>query len=234
MIPVFRYVNVVRGTVDTETMSRIALEDVHRALALENFDPEAAQLRMAPRPRPIRRPDRSGQPRLAGVLVLLYPLNDELTFALMRRPEYEGVHSGQISLPGGKKEGEESLTRTALRETCEELGVCDPIDIIGSLHSLYIPPSDFEVHPSVGYLDDRPAWHADPSEVAEIIETPLSILLDDSIKGEEEVYRPDVNMTLRIFFYSIQGHKVWGATAAILAELESRLQRALGLTTSNA
>jgi 8-oxo-dGTP pyrophosphatase MutT (NUDIX family) len=213
-------------------MSPITLADVSRALALPGFDwqaAQAAQLRMAPRPRPIRGPDRPGVPRQAGVLLLLYPVQGDLTFALMQRPEYDGVHSGQISLPGGRREGDESLSHTALRETCEELGVCDGLTLLGSLEKLYIPPSDFEVSPVVAYRAERPTWRPDPAEVAAIIETPLSVLFDDTLKDSEEVFRADVNLTLTIYFYRIQGHKVWGATAAILSEFEVRLRAALTL-----
>lgn len=210
-------------------MLPISVDDVRRALNLPDFDPHAAQLRMAPRPRPIRRPDRPGQPRLGGVLILLYPRDGELYFVLTQRPEYNGVHSGQISLPGGKHEGEETMIATALRETCEEVGVCEGIEVLGTLAELYIPPSDFEVHPVVGYIPQRPTWHPDALEVAGIIETPLRLLFDDAIKGSEAVFRADVNMTLNIYFYLIEGRKVWGATAAILSEFEGRLRTALNL-----
>jgi 8-oxo-dGTP pyrophosphatase MutT (NUDIX family) len=210
-------------------MPAVSVDDVRRALTLPDFDPHAAQLRMAPRPRPIRRPDRAGQPRLSGVLILLYPYQDQLYFALTKRPEYNGIHSGQISLPGGKREGTETLIETALRETCEEVGVCDGIDVLGTLAELYIPPSDFEVHPAVGYIAQRPVWRPDSLEVAALIETPLSTLFDEDIKGSEAVFRADVNMTLNIYFYLIDGHKVWGATAAILSEFEARLRAAINL-----
>lgn len=208
----------------------LTLAEVRRALALPDFDQGAAQLaqlRMAPRPRPIRPPSKPGQPRQASVLLLLYPHDGDLSFVLMQRPEYPGVHSGQISLPGGKREGDESFTETALRETCEELGACGDIEVLGTLEMLYIPPSDFEVYPIVGYRAERPRWSPDPTEVATIIETPLTTLLDEAIKGQEEVFRPDVNMTLTIFYYLIHGHKVWGATAAILSEVETRLRTIL-------
>src|SRR5258708_1272324 len=70
-----------------DAISTITLDDVKRALILPGFDSMSAQLRMAPKPRPIRRQERMGQPRLASVLMLLYPVDGELTFPLMRRPE---------------------------------------------------------------------------------------------------------------------------------------------------
>jgi len=93
------------GTSDAE--ANPALVTIRKALMLPEFDALNAQQRMAPRPRPIRRPDLPGAARLAAVLVLMYPdaptahTDPVLYFPLMRRPEYDGVHSGQISLPGG-------------------------------------------------------------------------------------------------------------------------------------
>src|SRR5262245_50887636 len=106
----------------------LSLEIVRKALALTDFNAAAAHLRMAPQPRLFRREDAPGNPRLAGVLILLYPVDGVLTMVLMRRPEYNGVHSGQISLPGGKREGDETFEQTALRETFEELGVSETVE----------------------------------------------------------------------------------------------------------
>ncbi len=201
----------------------ITLDDVRRALAVPGFDSMSAQLRMAPRPRPIRRQTSSGQPRLAAVLVLLYPVDDTLTFPLMRRPDYEGVHSGQISLPGGSREGDETFEQNALRETREEFGVSDPIEILGSLTPIYVPPSDFEIHPFVGYLPHRPSFTPDPIEVVEIIEVPLTLLFDEQAKGQDQRQREDGG-TWTFPFYRAGQDKVWGATAAMLSELETRLR----------
>ncbi len=212
----------------------ITLDHVRNALTLSDFDPQRAQAQMAPHPRPIRRPERPDSPKLAGVLVLLYPLPNrngeaELHFALMKRTEYPGVHSGQISLPGGRREGDETFEQTALRETAEELGApADQIEIIGALGSLYVPPSDFEIYPTVGYTSARPQWRPDPSEVAEILEVPLNLLIDDSVKGHET--REVAGNKLQIGYYLVSAHKVWGATAAMLSEFEQRLRTVLGLT----
>jgi len=211
---------------------RITLEDVRRALALEGFDPLLAQARMAPRPRAVHRPEIPGTAKLAGVLVLLFPAEDDeaLHFALMKRTEYPGVHSGQISLPGGRREGDETFIATALRETEEELGAnADSVEIVGSLTPLYVPPSDFEIHPAVGYTPTRPVWIPDPNEVAEILEVSAALLLDDSYKGFEFLERGDVK--IEIGYYRVGEHKVWGATAAMLSEFEMRLRIALDCAT---
>src|SRR5579864_8707575 len=143
---------MVMGTTE-RGLKRVALDDVRKALALPAFDHAAAQKLMAPRPpRAMRRGDLPGSPRLAAVLVLLFPVDGVLTFPLMRRPEYEGVHSGQISLPGGSQEGGETFEQTALRETQEEFGVSEHIEILGALAPVYVPPSDFEIHPLVGHV----------------------------------------------------------------------------------
>jgi 8-oxo-dGTP pyrophosphatase MutT (NUDIX family) len=205
----------------------ISIDQVRAGLALQDFDVARAQLRMAPIVRPLRRdPQREGSPRLAAVLVLLFPSPGGLMLVLIRRHEYEGVHSGQISLPGGKHEDTESFWETALRETDEELGIAPHrIRWMGNLTPLYIPPSDFEVHPFVGYTPDHPQWTPDPLEVAEVIEVPLSILFDDSLKRSEEVARNGV--TFQMPYYAINGHKVWGATAIMLSELEGRLRQVI-------
>jgi 8-oxo-dGTP pyrophosphatase MutT (NUDIX family) len=176
----------------------------------------------------MRRPvERSGNPRLAAVLVLLYPVQRELSLVLTRRHEYQGVHSGQISLPGGQREDGESFAQTALRETHEELGInVQGIQLVGKLTQVYIPPSDYEVHPYVGYSSQRPAWKPDPAEVAEVIEMPLAMLFENNLKRSEVATRNGV--TFEMPYYAIQGHKVWGATAAMLSEFEERLRRICG------
>jgi 8-oxo-dGTP pyrophosphatase MutT (NUDIX family) len=200
------------------------LDDVQRALTLPNFDPISAQLKMAPRPRPIRRPDHLlGQAKIGGVLILLYPLNGELTFVLTRRTESVALHKGQISLPGGAQEAGETGEQTALRETCEELCVSlDTVDILGKLTPLYIPPSDFEIHPAVAHIAPRPTFRPDPVEVAEILELPLPTLLDDRIKAVERWNWG--GHELDVPFYRVGGYPVWGATAIVLSEFEQRLR----------
>jgi 8-oxo-dGTP pyrophosphatase MutT (NUDIX family) len=209
--------------------NHITLPILEKAMALPAFDALAAQALMAPRPRPFRPSEAPGQPKQAGVLVLAFPaehIKGTLSLVLMRRTESGGTHSGQISFPGGRCEEGESLTRTALREAEEELGIpASEVHVLGALNRLYIPPSDFDVLPTVGYLPRRPAWHPQHSEVAEVLETPLSILLDESIKGGETHQRNGVDFY--ISFYHIGGHKVWGATAIMLSELEMRLRQAL-------
>lgn len=205
----------------------IDYHQVRAALHLTDFDPVRAQMKMVPYPRPIQRPaNHNGNPRLAAVLILLYPFQDDLHFALIERNQYQGVHSGQVSLPGGQREGDEQLSATALRETFEEVGVPPAmVEMLGALTTIYIPPSDFEVHPYVGYTSNHPQWRPDPHEVADLIETPLQCLFDDSLKQVGAV--PTSHGAIDAPYYAINGRKVWGATAIILSEFEQRLRLTL-------
>jgi 8-oxo-dGTP pyrophosphatase MutT (NUDIX family) len=204
----------------------ITLEILKSALRLPDFDPIPSQRIMVPISRAMRPPE-GVTPQQAGVLVLLYPENDDLQIVLTRRTDTLRGHTGQISFPGGRRDAQdESFTATALRETCEELGLCDPpVQIIGMLSPIYIPPSNFEVHPTVAALPERPIFHVNPSEVAEVFTLPLETLLDASTKSSEE--REIQGMRMQIPFYNVRGHKVWGATAVMLSELEGRLRAVL-------
>ena len=201
------------------------LDDVRAALALPDFDGEAAQLLMAPALRPRQRPAALGTtPRLGGVLLLLYCVDDELHLVLTLRPTYEGIHSGQVSCPGGRHEPPETLVTTALRETEEEIGVPPAaVELLGQLTTLYVLPSDYEVHPFVGFhAGGRPVFAPHTREVAAIIETPLRLLLDPATRAEEEWNLRGLRMGVP--FFLVGEYKVWGATAMILSEFVERLR----------
>ncbi|MEI7983695.1 MAG: CoA pyrophosphatase, partial [Bacteroidota bacterium] len=155
----------------------------------------------------------------SSVLLLLYPFEKEIGLVLIQRPDYIGVHSGQISLPGGKYEDDdESLIYTALREAKEEIGI-DPVlvQILGQITELYIPPSNFIVTPVVGYMSIRPQFKADPKEVADIIEIRISDLMNTS-NSQKKKMKLRHGFFLRVPSYYIDGNIIWGATAMILSE----------------
>lgn len=186
-----------------------------------------AQRRMSPLPRALRLAPEGHDPRHAGVLLLLYPGGQEyeLSLVLTRRTDTLPEHTGQISLPGGGVEpGDPSIAHTALRETCEEVGVCgDDIRILGHLSTVYVEPTDYCIHPYVAYAAQRPAFLPEPAEVAELIEVPLSHLLDErNVVVEEWVVRGE---PMRVPYFNVFGHKVWGATAIILSEFLAVLKR---------
>ena len=179
---------------------------------------------MKPIPRATVRPSgRRGDARQGAVLLLLFRRNDLVSFVLTRRRDDLAAHAGQISLPGGRREEGESLQETALRETFEEVGI-EPqsITILGRLAPIYISPSDFEVHPFVGWREETPAFVPQLSEVAEIIEAPLANILDGSSRGEEVWERG--GMSMKVPFFQINSHKVWGATAMMLSEFAERMR----------
>lgn len=196
------------------------------------------QLKMAPEPidTSVSRWDKPDDCREASVLLLFYPMldhNNQPNFhiVLTRRPEYPGVHGGQISLPGGQRENGEPLVDTALRETNEEIGVVsESLKVIGQLSSLYIPPSNYCIYPFVAFCPTRPTFIPDVVEVAEIIEAPLSLLLDPAIQ-KSELWHFELYGARQIPFFEIFGHKVWGATAMILSEFLTLLEEKI-LTTN--
>jgi 8-oxo-dGTP pyrophosphatase MutT (NUDIX family) len=170
------------------------------------------------------------EPRRGGVLILLYPNGEDgqLHLVLTRRTDSVGTHRGQISFPGGSVDPEDASTaHTALREACEEVGACDSaadLRLLGDLTPLYIPPSDFCIYPHVAYTSQRPRFAPQPDEVAELLEVPLSHFLDERHIAVEE--RIILGQPMRVPFFLVHGHKVWGATAMVLAELAAVVTRA--------
>ncbi|HOV11667.1 MAG TPA: CoA pyrophosphatase [Bacteroidales bacterium] len=157
--------------------------------------------------------------RLSSVLILLFEKNAKIHTILIQRPEYNGIHSAQISLPGGGYEEKDlSAQHTALRETQEEIGL-DPatINIIGSLTDLYIPPSNYRVKPFVGYCRDISGINPDKHEVKKI----LTVAIED-FAGTKNVKSKKIKIqngtTYETSYYDIMGQTVWGATAMIFSE----------------
>jgi 8-oxo-dGTP pyrophosphatase MutT (NUDIX family) len=180
-----------------------------------------AQLRMAPSPRlwdPLKFPEGT---RDGAALLLVYPHDDTLFVALTVRGSGLRNHTGQVSLPGGRVDEGETFEQAAVRETQEEIGV-DPasVDVLGRLTPLHIPVSGYVLHPIVGVTPMRPAFQRAEWEVARIIEVPVSVLADPAIVKHEVRTRIDKGHSIDVHvpYYDIDGEKVWGATAMVLAE----------------
>ena len=178
-----------------------------------------AHLTMAPR-YPARRADLSVDDRdcrNAGVLVLLLPQDDDPAVVLTVRREHLPDHAGQISFPGGQREGDESLLDAALREAEEEVALPPAsVRVLGRLTPLYIPPSNFCVHPFVGRTEGAPELHPTDEEVEQVLRVPLAHLLDSAPHSTET--RRLGGTDVEVPYYDVAGHTVWGATAMMLAE----------------
>jgi len=165
------------------------------------------------------------KPREGGVLILFFEKDGEVKFPLIQRPTYEGIHSGQIALPGGKaEEYDGGLKSTALREAQEEIGVdADKVEIIGTLSKFFVIASNYCVLPVIGKVTEVPEFIPDEREVDGIICPPVSKLVDPSFAKEKQMLvRGGVDMICP--YYDLEDKMVWGATAMMLSELAVILQ----------
>ena len=164
-------------------------------------------------------------PRKGGVLILLYSENGRAHFPLIQRPRYEGIHSGQMALPGGRFEKEDkNQFQTALRETEEEIGVdMNKVEVIGNLSEFFVAASNYMVLPVIGKIDFKPNFIPEPKEVYDIVTPPIGHLIDPSrLKEKEMIVRN--GFRLQCPYYDLEGRTVWGATAMMLSELVVLLQ----------
>ncbi|MFK8005705.1 MAG: CoA pyrophosphatase [Saprospiraceae bacterium] len=197
------------------------IDNIRQKLA-QTLPGRTAQLAMAPALRQHYK-GASDDATVACVLVLLFPKNDQWHFTLIQRmPHEKDRHSGQISFPGGRlEEDDESLLAGALREAEEEVGVPrDEINVLGRLTELYIPVSNFLVHPFVGFLEKPPEFVPQPSEVDNILEIPVAELNKNENKKIRDI-KGGKNIILKnVPCFDFEGAIVWGATAMMLSEFE--------------
>ena len=162
--------------------------------------------------------DKLSSMRKAAVLIGLFKKNDEWCFSLIRRPMNEKNHPGQIALPGGAMEKNETLLNTALREAFEEVGINpEDVEIIGQLTPIPVPVSEYLIYPFVGVIDYEPEWVLNEDEVEELLILKMSELIS-SDNGYTEMWDLRGNK-VEVPIFKVMNETVWGATAAVLSEL---------------
>lgn len=204
------------------------IQKMRRALA-QKLPGQDAQMVMAPASR------RDQMDRIAdnteaipsSVLILFYHEGGQIKVPLIKRPQYDGVHSGQIALPGGKYERADlTLQTTALREAKEEVGIQPAqVEIIGNLTTLFIPPSRFQVLPVVAYANKKPEFILQKSEVDKLLRISVEELVDEGNLQEKEILL-STRDKLNVPCLYIHGHIIWGATAMIISELIEVIKKA--------
>ncbi len=173
--------------------------------------------------------EKSKSAKEAGVMALFYPNTEEEThLVLILRKTYKGVHSAQVGFPGGKYEVEDNdLMITAIRETEEEVGVPKSmVNIIKKMSPMYIPPSNFMVHPYLAISESTPKFIKQDEEVEAIIEVKLMDFLNDANSITTRVptsFKVEVDVTA----FKLNDYIGWGATAMMLSELKDLLKQVL-------
>lgn len=162
-------------------------------------------------------------PKPGSVLILLYEEAGIIKFPLIKRPQYLGAHSGQVSLPGGKAEAGETVIETALREGEEEIGVrASAVNVLGTLSEFFVMPSNFMVTPVIAFAEGLPHFKGDQHEVERILQAHMQDLLKPDAIHEKEILAAGRFQMLAPHF-EIENEIVWGATAMMINELRTIL-----------
>lgn len=162
----------------------------------------------------------------SAVGLILFEYKNNLDIILTQRSAYNGIHSKQVSFPGGKKETyETNLLQTAIRETEEEIGLKrDKMQLLGQLSPIYIPVSNFKVQPYVLHYTESPIFERQVREVSEIFHFPLPLLFNRKILKRTDIEITGRSPMLDVPYFEIRNKVVWGATALILNEFKVLLQ----------
>jgi 8-oxo-dGTP pyrophosphatase MutT (NUDIX family) len=157
----------------------------------------------------------------AGVLVALYLDGGELHAVFTKRRDDLRRHPGEISFPGGRRDHHDAdLCATALREAEEEIGLPPAdVEVLGALQPTPTIATGYAVYPFVGLIAAGHEWKLSASEVAEVIELPLSAL-EGGYARRRLVRR---GLPIRTDTYLVGDNLIWGATARILADLFDRI-----------
>jgi 8-oxo-dGTP pyrophosphatase MutT (NUDIX family) len=180
-----------------------------------------AQNIMRPAPKIERKNEMTYKPgtnnfRNSSVLVPVVTWKQELEIMFTLRTA--GIkHGGQISFPGGGREGDETIEETALREAHEETGLKPQnVEVVGSLTPLYVNHSENMVTPVVGFLNEEQDFCANPNEVDEIFTVPISKLVNGEFSKVEDWKLRDLDYSIPL--WDVHDVPLWGATAMMLSE----------------
>ena len=141
---------------------------------------------------------------------------------LTQRPQGMRDHPGQVAFPGGKIDPGEDAIAAALREAEEELAMRRAdVRVIGATDH-YQTGTGFDITPVLGVVPPDLPLVANPHEVEAWFEAPLDLMLDRDCWSEHEVFW---NGAMRRYLeYHYQGFRIWGVTAAIIANLSRRIE----------
>lgn len=155
--------------------------------------------------------------RLASVLIPIVDDDGELYVLLTQRPQHMRTHAGQMSFPGGGREGVETVLQTALREAQEEIGLPpNQVRPLGYLHQ-YPTISGFRVNPVVGFVNGSFTPKLQTEEVHSLVRVPLSYLLNvDNHEYTKLQFKNEEGLVAEINY---EGHRIWGATAGMIVSL---------------
>ncbi len=154
----------------------------------------------------------------SAVLLPLFWKEGKIHLLFTRRTEGVKNHKGQISFPGGTQdEGDENLRATALRESFEEVGIkSEDVKILGELDDI-TTITNYCISPFVGIIPYPYEFVVNQAEIAELIEVPVSALLEPKVFKQENTYihqgRP-----YPVYYFSYGNTVIWGATAKIVKQ----------------
>lgn len=164
--------------------------------------------------------------RKAAVLIPITRLDsdNDSHIVLTVRSENLRSHAGQISLPGGTRDAEDSDDiATALRESEEEIGLpASQVEVIGKLGDMALP-SGFHITPIVGLIQPGLTFTPALEEVADIFQAPLDLVLDPNAYKASFMTFNDIER--KILELHHEDYRIWGATAAILYHLAMQVAK---------
>jgi 8-oxo-dGTP pyrophosphatase MutT (NUDIX family) len=157
----------------------------------------------------------------AAVLVPMHGWPESPGLVFTERKSDLKRHAGEISFPGGRRDGDEELLDTALREAEEEIGLArDNVEIVGALPPIGTFVTNYKVHPFVGLIDEGMRFEPNPSEV----ESVLVASLDDLVAAYAKRRLVRRGVPIKTDTYEISDKLIWGATARILGLLLERIR----------